>query len=659
MKLSSRVWIIFAVGIVAVSLIAVFNFFVKHYFIKNNFILTTLNDIESLEDSLNYELIKGSLFLYTNNDNIGLYIKKIEQNINKLKNDLYYKTHYDNSYKELLKYEKLFLKKKGDIYEYLRYSIPLKNAMTYLIKSLEYLDLENKKQSRQILDIVSKIFLARGAIDLDFLKNITKDEKLDKNFLINLNVILNYFPKYKKFLTHILNSKTKKALIKAKEEFILQTKKDTDIFDYLSMVMIIFISGLILALINLIHKLEQEINKVKYLAEHDMLTGAYNRLRYDKDRLSYNSAGLILFNIDKFKFINDYFGSHIGDEILKQFSKELQKLKKEFKNAKIYRFGADDFGILFENEFTKEEIKRKLLSFIEEIEKKDFITTDDFNVNINISAGVSCESPLFENADMALKNGKGKVNFYERSLNYLIKENLKKSIELKKALSEDKILIYYQPIFNSSLKIVKYEVLCRIEVDGEIKSIYPYLDIAKKNKTYHLITKKVLNLTLKTFKEYPQVKLSVNFDMDDIEDEETLKILFEDLKEFHDRLTIEILETEIENYSLFEDFVKRCKKRNIEIALDDFGSGYSNFQRVLNLDIDYFKIDGSLIKELASDKKSLLLVDTIVNFVKKIDKKCVAEFVHSREVFEIAKFLGIEYFQGYYLSPPEKNIKFL
>ena len=99
------------------------------------------------------------------------------------------------------------------------------------------------------------------------------------------------------------------------------------------------------------------------------------------------------------------------------------------------------------------------------------------------------------------------------------------------------------------------------------------------------------------------------------------------------------------------------KKYNCKIAIDDFGSGYSNLNHIINLDIDYIKIDASIIKNIDKDENSEHIVKLLVEFSKKLGIKTIAEFVSSKEIFEKVKKLGIDYSQGYYFSEPQKEIE--
>ena len=118
-------------------------------------------------------------------------------------------------------------------------------------------------------------------------------------------------------------------------------------------------------------------------------------------------------------------------------------------------------------------------------------------------------------------------------------------------------------------------------------------------------------------------------------------------------LTVEILETQAIDYEKYvQSFVKKMHSVGVKIAIDDFGSGYANFKHITNIECDCLKIDGSLIKDLDTKQDARLIVETIIVFAKKLGKKTVAEFVHSEEILEIVKELGIDYAQGYYLGKP-------
>ena len=130
------------------------------------------------------------------------------------------------------------------------------------------------------------------------------------------------------------------------------------------------------------------------------------------------------------------------------------------------------------------------------------------------------------------------------------------------------------------------------------------------------------------------------------------KLKFED----RNRLVFEILESEnLSDYDFLEEFVLKYKKLGVKIAIDDFGSGYSNFIRIIRLKPDYLKIDGSLIKNIDKDNNSYEIVKSIIAFSKTLNIRTIAEYVHSEEIFNLLLELGVDEFQGYYFGKPDED----
>ena len=159
--------------------------------------------------------------------------------------------------------------------------------------------------------------------------------------------------------------------------------------------------------------------------------------------------------------------------------------------------------------------------------------------------------------------------------------------------------------------------------------------------------------------EHITTKISINLSSLDIEKEETrekLYSLFEEYKDDVSRIVFELLEDEeVKDFAVIKKFIKRVKKLGVKIAIDDFGAGYSNFERLLDFEPDILKIDGSLVKNIANDSYSRNVVETIVSFAKKQNIITIAEFVENEEIFNILYDLGVDYSQGYYFGEP-KNI---
>jgi EAL domain-containing protein (putative c-di-GMP-specific phosphodiesterase class I) len=151
--------------------------------------------------------------------------------------------------------------------------------------------------------------------------------------------------------------------------------------------------------------------------------------------------------------------------------------------------------------------------------------------------------------------------------------------------------------------------------------------------------------------------ISINISALDIQNNEIkskILTLLEENPEDAKRVTLELLEDEeVDDFRLIKEFITRVKALGVKIAIDDFGSGYSNFIRLLNFQPDILKIDGSLVKNITTDELSLSVVTAMVTFAKEQNLQVIAEYVESEEVYHLLNSLGVEYSQGYYFGKPE------
>ena len=186
------------------------------------------------------------------------------------------------------------------------------------------------------------------------------------------------------------------------------------------------------------------------------------------------------------------------------------------------------------------------------------------------------------------------------------------------------------------------------------------MDISKKSKQYIDITKVVIE---KSFKKFANLdyEFSINLTVEDILNEELNNYLFEKIDEYKvsKKLVIELVESEkIATYEPVYEFIDKIKSKGCKIAIDDFGSGYSNFEYLVKIDANYVKIDGSIIKRILDDENSLEIVKSIVSFCKKMNIDVVAEFISDENLQNKVTELGILYSQGYFIGVPKEDIIF-
>jgi diguanylate cyclase (GGDEF)-like protein len=399
----------------------------------------------------------------------------------------------------------------------------------------------------------------------------------------------------------------------------------------------------------------------------DQLTHLQNRNALIRDTNKVDDSLLALIDIDKFSVLNDLYGEDNGDKILINFA---NKIKDTFQgnDYKIYRVGSDKFVVLCKNkEATPQSLKELCKEFVAIIDK-DGIDIEETNIDLNLTIGIahSDDKHAFEYVQRAIQKSREKyiqIMEYDPSLfeqREDIEENIAWTKKLKTAISDGCFQPFFQPIIDAQTKkIYKYEALIRyIDEDGKEIAPYVFLPIAKKAKLFPVIMQIMLTKVLEIIKE-KNIRVAVNLSFDDIINKDTKKFIFDTLdthKEEAKLLDFEILESEeIEDFDTVREFITKLQQYGCTIGVDDFGAGYSNFNMLEALNVDFVKIDGSLIKEIDNLPKHALIVETIAEFCKKLEIKTVAEFVSSENIYQTAKSLNIDYMQGYHFGKPSSK----
>ena len=398
----------------------------------------------------------------------------------------------------------------------------------------------------------------------------------------------------------------------------------------------------------------------------DVVTGLANRISLIDALADQNMRGLAILNIDRFSDINDVYGVAIGDEVLAGYGHWLTKKIEKNHGVLLFKLGSDEYALLFENE---EEVDNNIafLEYLIDKTAEESFVIEGIEVILTISVGFDPVSDkVLENATRALKQAKlehKSLLVYTPVLG--AKKEQEKNIEwykeIKEALQDDRIVPYYQPIVDSKThKIVKYEALIRlIKADGTVVTPFHFLEIAQKIRLYPALTKVMIDKVLKRF-EGLETKVSINLSNEDILNTDLADYMEEAIvrRKIGQYVVFEILETEgITSYGEVSIFVERFRDLGCSFAIDDFGSGYSNFDHVLKLNIDTLKIDASLIKNLPHDHNSQIIVRHICEFAREMGLSTVAEFVASEEIYHKVLELGIDTCQGYYFYEPSETLQ--
>ena len=395
----------------------------------------------------------------------------------------------------------------------------------------------------------------------------------------------------------------------------------------------------------------------------DSLTNIGNRYKLIEDVSKSVNPCISILDIVSFSDVNDFFGYKTGDNVLKIVARKIEELLIDKENYKVYRDHSDTFCIVAQN-----EDRDKFIKNIDEISKtiaKVPIVIKSRELYVQLSYVFSFESKenLLETANIIKRYSQANKNIiiYDKALELEkdYEKNIFWTLKIKKALDEDKIVPYFQPIYNlKTNKIEKYEALVRLIDGNNVISPYYFLDISKKSKQYLQLTKTMIQKTFDYFRD-KDFEFSINLTFEDIKSEYISSFIIELLKEYKigHRVVFEIVESEeIDNFRKINEFFVTIREYGCKIAIDDFGSGYSNFEYLAKLNVDYIKIDGSLIKDILINKSSQNIVSMLVNFAKGQKVKTIAEFVSNKDILNKVRELGIDYVQGYYIKEPIASI---
>nr|WP_321265417.1 GGDEF domain-containing phosphodiesterase [uncultured Sulfurimonas sp.] len=395
----------------------------------------------------------------------------------------------------------------------------------------------------------------------------------------------------------------------------------------------------------------------RYFTDH--LTSFPNLYQLRKDLQDNENFGLVTIAIDNFVTINNFYGFMVGDFIIEQVGNYLVKNI----NKKIYRVSGTEFTLYLDESLDFYELKDYLTKLYEKIENVTVkYQENEINVSLTLASCVNAnQENLFSKVAMALKYAKdNRLPFwiYEDRMRFEneYEKNLNVSNVVRHAVKNRKIVPYFQPIMdNKTSKINKYECLARLLDDNDnVISPFLFIPISKRIKVYNFVTKIIIEKSFEVF-EKNDFEFSINLSMEDIVNSDMFNFILNKLKSSSasKRVIFEIVESEaIEDFDKISRFIKEIKRYGAKIAIDDFGDGYSNFSYLMKMNVDFLKIDGSLIKDIDTDMNSYLVVETIIGFANKLGIKTIAEFVHSSTVMDKIKEMGIDFSQGYHIDKP-------
>ena len=396
---------------------------------------------------------------------------------------------------------------------------------------------------------------------------------------------------------------------------------------------------------------------------HDALTGSYNKSKFQKDVPDHHGEWAVMYDIRNFSKINEMYDFSAGDALLIQQSQRVNTVIK----SDLYRINADAFVFFSSDPVHDIQAIRKKCK---EHPLTDIIEHITLQPNCAFAINhIEKDHSILQELSIAMKHAKQESHReyceyqpYIKDADYLHVNAL-----LNDALSEAheaQIVPYFQAIVVSTTRqIVRYEALARIQYGSEIIMPHRFIPVAEASGLQHTFTRQMLKESVRIFAQNVRdetIGLSVNLFEDDLHAENLDTFLIELCEGYGispERMTLEILETaSAASAKGSEAVIHALKTAGFQIAIDDFGVEYSNFERISVLDIDLIKIDGKYIKDIHNNPKDYIIAKTISNFAHSLGIKVVAEYVHSKEVEEKVREIGIDLMQGYYFHEPSPEI---
>ncbi|MDX1294675.1 MAG: EAL domain-containing protein [Sulfurimonadaceae bacterium] len=385
----------------------------------------------------------------------------------------------------------------------------------------------------------------------------------------------------------------------------------------------------------------------------DHQTGLYNLNKLLEDLKELSSHVCMRIQLRNYHTLSNLYGQDAADVMITEMVAHLDT----YNGITPYRTADDEFTLLCADNDTE-----ALLVLFDELAQLH-MSYREIDIRPHLYAGVGLKAPLYEEAGIALLEAQRlnatqpvtSDNTAQTKESFTV--NIEWSNRLNHALSEGRLLPYFQPIYNlKTRKIEKFESLVRMVEGDEIIPPFHFLQAAADMGKTHEITKIMIQKVFATASRFPQIGFSINIAFKDFEKIDLpayLQKCCELLGVPARQITLELLETEaIGDSEQVMEAISRLKQAGFTIAIDDFGTGHSNFAHLLSMQVDFIKIDGSFIKNIAKDPHSVTITKTIAQFASLVGAKTIAEFVADDQVLKRIRQFDIDYAQGYAISPP-------
>jgi diguanylate cyclase (GGDEF)-like protein len=427
------------------------------------------------------------------------------------------------------------------------------------------------------------------------------------------------------------------------------------------------------------------LDRLRYEATHDTLTGLTNRAllrRTLQDVLvapREHEVAVLLIDLDRFKEVNDAFGHHVGDELLKEVARRLLAAAPD--GATVARLGGDEFAVLLPPQAdilaAADAVARDIVAAVFEPAKLSEVTMplSEATVNTQVSVGIAISNPsanhvdVLRNADTAMyaaKSHDDSIVVYDPELDRGRAERLALGADLQLALSRDELVLHYQPKLDLATGAMSgVEALVRWN-HPRLGTLNPetFIPLAETNGLIEQLTPFVLRMALKQCRLWRDagfdITVAVNLSARNVGNPqlpETVSRALDDAGLPADRLVLEITESSVmDDPERTVPILVRLASTGVTLSLDDFGTGYSSLSYLQRLPVREVKIDRSFVRGLADPddaRASEALIRSIAGLGESLQLNIVAEGVEDAKTIDLLRQYGCDVAQGYFIGRPE------
>ncbi|MFZ5960136.1 EAL domain-containing protein [Pseudomonas knackmussii] len=418
--------------------------------------------------------------------------------------------------------------------------------------------------------------------------------------------------------------------------------------------------------------------RLRYLSHYDELTGLANRGLFkqrlhdagQRARQNGRSLALLLIDMDRFKLLNDSLGHEVGDQLLRQIARRLTQTVPEADT--IARLSADEFAVLIDSYSSLSALARLSSRLLTSLRMPMSAGGQELVVSASLGISLLPEnareiSALMSQANMAMQHSKhlggNTFQFFTDNLQASTVERLQMEVQLRKAIEEGQLEVYYQPKLNlANERLDSAEALVRWR-HPQLGMVPPgeFIALAEETGLIGAIGEFVLRRACRQLRDWQaqgmgDLRVSVNLSVHQLRQGNLISLVRTVLDETG--LAPQWLELELTESQLLENVESVCatfrqlREMGVKLAIDDFGTGYSSLSYLKRFPVDYVKIDQTFIRDLSAQGEDAAITRAIIAMVHSLELKVVAEGVERQEQLDFLRQHQCDEIQGYLISVP-------